>query len=278
MYRKRILYPEGKNKALTLSYDDGTEYDVRLIELMKKYGIRGTFNLNGCHYTSDRVERENNRILSVSEMQEVYDPAFTEIATHGYTHPRLDQLPSSGCMLEILRDRMALEKATGRIIRGHAYPYGTYNDSVVRVCRDAGIVYARTTVSHHNFSLPDEWLTWGATCHHMDRALNELTDRFLNETPVKRGEDGWLFYLWGHSYEFNALQNWDLIEGFFSKVSDNGDIWYATNGQIYDYVNAYRSLVFNAECTKVFNPTRTDVWAGVNGATVKIAAGETVQL
>ena len=40
------LFPQGKPKALTLSYDDGVTQDERLIALMKKYGIRGTFNLN----------------------------------------------------------------------------------------------------------------------------------------------------------------------------------------------------------------------------------------
>ena len=41
-----MRFPGGKLKALTFSYDDGVEQDVRLIEIFKKYGLRGTFNLN----------------------------------------------------------------------------------------------------------------------------------------------------------------------------------------------------------------------------------------
>ena len=36
----------GKNKALTLSYDDGVESDVRLVEILNRYGVKCTFNLN----------------------------------------------------------------------------------------------------------------------------------------------------------------------------------------------------------------------------------------
>lgn len=39
-------FPDGKRKALTFSYDDGNEEDVRLIGLMNRYGLKGTFNLN----------------------------------------------------------------------------------------------------------------------------------------------------------------------------------------------------------------------------------------
>ena len=36
----------GKNKALTFSFDDGVRQDIRLIEIFNKYGLKGTFNLN----------------------------------------------------------------------------------------------------------------------------------------------------------------------------------------------------------------------------------------
>lgn len=36
----------GKMKAVTLSYDDGVAQDIRLIELLDRYGLRATFNLN----------------------------------------------------------------------------------------------------------------------------------------------------------------------------------------------------------------------------------------
>ena len=46
MLEKVFRFPGFKYKAVTLSYDDGTIYDKKLIEIMSKYGIRGTFNLS----------------------------------------------------------------------------------------------------------------------------------------------------------------------------------------------------------------------------------------
>ena len=47
MYMK---FKDGKSKALTLSYDDAVVQDIRLIGIMDKYGIKGTFNVNSGWY------------------------------------------------------------------------------------------------------------------------------------------------------------------------------------------------------------------------------------
>ena len=36
----------GKNKAVTFSYDDGIEQDKRLVDIFNTYGLKCTFNLN----------------------------------------------------------------------------------------------------------------------------------------------------------------------------------------------------------------------------------------
>ena len=36
----------GKLKAVTFSYDDGMTQDIRLIELLNKYNLKCTFNIN----------------------------------------------------------------------------------------------------------------------------------------------------------------------------------------------------------------------------------------
>ena len=39
-----------KKKAITFSYDDGVMQDVRLSSLMKKHGVKATFNINSYKY------------------------------------------------------------------------------------------------------------------------------------------------------------------------------------------------------------------------------------
>ena len=40
------LYPGGKEKAFNMTYDDGIVQDIEFIEMLNKYGIKATFNLN----------------------------------------------------------------------------------------------------------------------------------------------------------------------------------------------------------------------------------------
>ena len=42
-----MRFPGGKAKAVTFSYDDGFRSDLRLLETMGRYGIKGTFNITG---------------------------------------------------------------------------------------------------------------------------------------------------------------------------------------------------------------------------------------
>lgn len=274
-----LLFPDGKSKALTLSYDDGVDTDREFIKLLEKYGIKCTFNLcPGCAAPEGYVcpPSRPHYNLPLSELRELYRSPVCEVATHADTHPRLDLVPTARCMSEIIDCRRALEDMFGTLIRGHAYPYGRLSDDVVKILEYAGIEYARTTVSSRNFDLPTDWLKFDPTCHHNDPMLEELTDRFIDSEP-NHCSDGWLFYLWGHTYEFRRDGNWDMIEEFFKRVSGREDIWFATNIEVCDYVKAYRALVFYADGKRVYNPTLTDVWAKLNDKKVFIPSGKTVE-
>ena len=87
-----------------------------------------------------------------------------------------------------------------------------------------------------------------------------------------------MFYLWGHAYEFEEHDNWNVIEEFAKKVSDKDDIWYATNIEIYDYVHAFNELRFNTDMTMCYNPTVTDLWFEYNNTQYFVKGGETIQL
>ena len=270
-----MRFPGGKAKAFTLSYDDGVEQDLRFMEIIDKYALKCTFNLNsgitspeGTVFPKGRI----HRVLPASALIEHYGKNGNEVATHGYTHPWLEKLTTSGVVYEIMKDREALESMFGRIVRGHAYPFGTYNDGVVEALRQCGIAYARTVKSTESFELPTDWLRLNPTCHHNNPKLFELIERFKNYDGIAPK----LFYLWGHTYEFEECNNWDRAEDMCREISGRDDIWYATNIEIYEYVKAYESLVFSADMTKVHNPTATEVFFSLNKKEYTIAPGETV--
>ena len=87
-----------------------------------------------------------------------------------------------------------------------------------------------------------------------------------------------LFYLWGHSYEFNDNDNWNVIEEFAEYIGNREEIWYATNGEIYDYVQAFNSLQFSANGAIIRNPSATDVYMCYRGKNVLVPAGKTVKV
>lgn len=267
-----MRFPEGRAKALTFSYDDGVKQDVRLIELLNRYGMKGTFNLNGGMY----AQEEGHRRMTERAITELYADGRHEVAVHSYNHPFLETLTPAVMTYEIVKDREKLEAQFGKIVRGMAYPMGTFSDEVVDVLKSCGILYARTTKTTEKFDIPTDWLRLPATCHHNNPRLMELAQKFV-ERDVKRHPQ--MFYLWGHTYEFDDNDNWNVIEKFAEYMSGKEDsIWYATNMEIFEYIEDYRRLIYSVDGTMVKNPTARTLWFSLNGRTVSVSAGETKRL
>ncbi len=274
MKKISLLYPEGKKKALTFSYDDGVEQDARLIDIFNKNGLKCTFNLNSENTLTPKdinfggIEFTN---IPASDVKKLYEGH--EIATHSYSHPWFTTMHENAINEEIHRDRYELEKMTDYIVRGHAYPFGVYDKKTIKVLKQNGIEYARTVVSTDNFGFPADFMEWHPTCHHKADNLFELLERFTNfDFGVM------LFYVWGHSYEFDMDKNWERMEEFCEKAGGNEKVWYATNIEICDYIKAFNSLKFSADGKMAYNPSDIDIYLSADGETVCVKSGETVKL
>lgn len=271
-----MRFPGGKSKALTLSYDDGVEQDIRLIEIMKKNGLKGTFNLNSGYPVPEDIVYEPGTIsrrMPRKQCIDVYKNSGMEVAVHGLIHPFLDRLPSNLCLYDVLQDRANLELDYEVIVRGMAYPYGTYDDKVIEALKQCGIVYARTVEETERFDIPTDWLKLPSTCHHNNPRLMELAHEFVEN----RNEFAQLFYLWGHSYEFDRDDNWKVIEEFAEFIGNRNNIWYATNIEIYEYIQAYHQLVYSMDGNMVYNPTGTTLYFEVGKQIYKVEPGKTIK-
>lgn len=270
-----MCFPEFKRKAVTLSYDDGTIHDRTLIEIMSRYGLKGTFNIN-----SGWILGGHKNVITPDEVKSLYIDTGNEIAVHGVEHKSLAEIDSAQGAYDVLQDRVNLEKMVGAVVKGMAYANGSFDDRVVEVLKTCGIEYARTTFSTQDFSIPTDWLRLNPTCHHKDARLMEHAERLANcanegghfELKPK------LLYVWGHSYEFNNNNNWGIIENFAKTVGNKSDIYYATNGEIYSYVKAFESLRFSADNTFVHNPSAIDVYLYINKKEIIAKAGKTVEI
>lgn len=267
------LFSGGLRKAFTLSYDDGVTQDERLIALFDKYHVKATFNINSGQfgvsgaannqpYPATHIRFPRERILSMYQNH--------EIANHGYQHLDLTAYPLSTAAADVIQDRVHLEDLLHHPVTGMAYAFGTYNTEIVELLRTLGIHYCRTVKSTHSFDLPEEFLTWHPTCHHNDPQLLPLLKDFVERDDTQAQ----LFYLWGHSYEFDGHRNWDRMEEALSIVSGHNDIWYATNGEIYRYIKAFDQLIVSADGHLIENPSSFDLWLWVSSQAVKLPAGE----
>lgn len=271
-----MRFPGGKEKAVTFSYDDGVCQDKRLAEIFDKYGMKATFNFTSW---SD---------YSAEEIEEYFLSKGHEIAVHGMLHRATGNIRPIEGIREVLELRMLLEKKCGQIIRGMAYPDSgitrfsnfTNYDMIKQYLTELDIAYSRTLGGDNkSFELPMDFHAWMPTAHHDNPEILNYIDEFFaldfdklyypHRTPR-------LFYIWGHSYEFDKKNNWEHIEKICEKFAEHDEVWRATNIEIYDYVESYKALRRSADGTMVQNPTNQTVWFDVDGKLYSVNPGETI--
>lgn len=269
-----MRYPGFRNKAVTLSYDDGITPDLALADILDRHGLKCTFNVNAGYLGAPMTRIEGRRL--VADEIAALAARGHEIAAHGYKHKWLTALPAPQVLYEMLRDRRELEAIVKRPVTGLAYAMGDYDGRVIELLRKAGFAYARTVHSSRSFRTPIDFLEWHPTCHHADPRLMELAKSFVENTADN--DRPLLFYLWGHSYEFVEGENWEIIERFADFIGGREDLWYVTNGEFFAYTEAYRSLRFDAEEGTVYNPSAMDVYFFFHGKNLCAPAGKTTKL
>lgn len=141
------------------------------------------------------------------------------------------------------------------------HAFGEYYPEQVEALCAMGIQYSRTVESTGSFALPQELLRWKPTCHHNDKLL-ERAEKFLHVPGYEKMP---LFYIWGHSFEFERENTWPLMEQLAEKLHGAQDIWYATNGQIADYLTALRSTRESADGKRLYNPSAQPIWFVADG-------------
>ena len=260
---KYDLFPGANHRCITMSYDDGRDFDIRLAQIFRENGLKGTFHLNSARFDKPGV-------VKTEEIKEVF--AGHEVSCHMVTHPFPTDIPDTHIVAETVEDRRALEEACGYVVRGMSYPFGNFDDRVIDIIKKCGIEYSRTVFSTKNFDVPEDFLRWNPTIHHTNN-LDDFLTKFLE---LKIGRRPHLFYVWGHSYEFDRANNWELIESFCERAGGRDDIWYATNIEIVDYINAIRSLRVSVKGDKIYNPSAQTVWFSFEDKPVKIEPGETL--
>ncbi len=287
-YSYRFMrFPSGKPKAVTFSYDDCTKFDKPFVEILNKYGIKCTFNIPSAWIEEPS---EDAKHLTADEIKTLLYDSGHEIAVHCAHHRAPGQFRPIEIIKDVLENRLALEKITGGIVRGMAYPNsgitkmenGLSYDNIRSYLTYLDIAYSRTLAGDNDsFAMPNDWHAWMPTAHHANPKVFDYIEKFIAFDPSKvylSSRSPRLFYLWGHSYEFDHANNWDRLEKICEMLGGNDDMWYATNIEIYDYTMAYNSLVYSADASKVYNPTLKEIWFEINKKIYSVKSGEILDL
>jgi len=227
----------GKKKAITFSFDDGVTQDRRLVALLNKYGLKATFNVNSSLFGLKGGWSCNGKFLNHTkifpdEVKDLY--AGHEVAVHTLTHPNLTGEEEKTVVYQVEEDRKRLSEMVGYDVRGMAYPCGGVNNDerVAEIIKaKTGVEYSRTITSTYSFDLPKNLYRLDPTIGIQEPdKMFQLAEKFLSmqlEVPQ-------LFYIWGHAYEFDVLDeiSWERFEQFCALVSGKDDIFYGVNKDV----------------------------------------------
>lgn len=225
-----------KNKALTFSFDDGVTQDIRAIEILDKYNLKATFNLNSSLLgMTNQLNLKNGPVrhdkVLPSDVRDIYKNH--EVAVHTLTHPNLTNHPNEVVTWQVEQDRLALEFLTGKPVIGMAYPCGGVNNDnrVANVIKETtGVFYCRTITSSESFEPQSNLYRFNPTVYYVNvERMFDLGRQFIDlktDSPA-------IYYIWGHTYEMDdGIISWEKFEEFCALMSNKNDIFYGTNREV----------------------------------------------
>lgn len=205
-------------KIVSLSFDDGTIYDKRFIDLLNKYGLRATFNLNSglddfIWYYEDKPIRR----LNLEESKEIYKGH--EVASHSLTHPYFSSLDEKRQIREVEEDILNLEKIFSRKIEGFAFPFIDQTEANIQVVKNnIDLKYIRCSIFTEKI-LPKDRYHVGINALYDDKDIYEKLERYKSNILPNS-----LFVIAGHSYEFEVKNDWEKIEKLLKYLKENDEL------------------------------------------------------
>lgn len=269
----RKLYPGGKTKAFNISYDDGVVQDIRFVELLNRYGLKGTFNLNyGLMRSGFTWQHEcGMTVRRIPEEQALKVYEGHEIASHSYSHPYFDNMKESEILRELGADKFFLERVFGREVEGYATPFYYYSDLMADCVRRCGFAYARISEKTNDYSIPEDFYRWRGSKFHWDEDLEDFVAGFLASDQELA-----LCQLVGHSYDLDVMNLWDRMERICRAVGNHPDVWPATHAELVRYLKNMSRVRFS--WVGIHNESDVDLWFEVDGGAVRVRPGEKLHI
>ena len=230
-------------KTITTSWDDGSPADLRLAELLAKYGIQGTFY----------IPKENAEHAVMTENEMIAISRHFEIGGHTLSHKSLGSSSDREMIYEVEGSYNWLNTILQKPPIAFCLPYGHYSDRSLEIIYKSGFRYIRTTellslsggpglshttiqifrhsrftylkhlMKHGRFKNMALWMRSGCTDDHF-----RLLDYYLEYIE----QQGGCLHLWGHSWEIEEFSLWERLELILRHISNRQGFKYVQNGEL----------------------------------------------
>jgi peptidoglycan/xylan/chitin deacetylase (PgdA/CDA1 family) len=216
---------------VTTSWDDGHPLDLRLAELLSRYGLSGTFYVPRDVRWSRMTETEIRGLSS-----------RFELGGHTLHHVLLDRVTDDEARNQLAGSRRWIEDVTGKACRVFCFPGGKYRLRQLSLARESGYQAVRTAellsmhlprrvcglavvpttvqVFPHSPSAYSRnairrcsvWRLVGTGALLYGRDWLKLAHSLFDETLSHGG----VFHLWGHSWEIEQEHQWERLEALLA--------------------------------------------------------------
>ena len=193
-------------KIFLISFDDGTVWDRRFVELLNKYHMKATFNLNSG--LEDFVWQYEDRFPVMRQVLagtvELY--RGHEVASHSLHHHWLNSLTPPQLSREVGDDCAALKRIFGLDQIGFGVPFTACEEREINIIRKF-VRYIRLSEFSGSFVPPEDPYHIPIHALYNQPDVRERIAAFAaSDLPVS------LFVMAGHSYELEVLDHWDYME------------------------------------------------------------------
>ena len=193
-------------KIFLISFDDGTIWDRRFVELLNKYHMKATFNLNSgledfvWHY-EDRFPIRRQLLADTIDLYKGH-----EVASHSLHHHWLNTLTPPQLSREVGDDCAAIKELFCLQEIGFGVPFTACSEREVNIIRKF-VRYIRLSEFSDSFAPPKDPYHIPIHALYNQPDVREKIAQFAeSDLPLS------LFVMAGHSYELEVLDHWDYME------------------------------------------------------------------
>lgn len=143
-FQKKSVLPQN---SVAITFDDTTLDNYKIaFPILKKYQIKATFFVIADRALGLLDSGNMKEYAAIEQIKEMANEEYIDIGSHSCTHPHLTDIDDTQLVYEIVESKKKLEEAIGRKVKFFSYPYGNFDDRVIKCVKSAKYLAAVSTI------------------------------------------------------------------------------------------------------------------------------------